>query len=508
MIRPRALPLIGLLVLTGACASSATDSTVSGPEPSGMPVPPNGSDDPVGPDDPVAEGGVEAAPDDGDVVDVPLDTTPDASPELDPAGPPGCGLSAAAFCADFEGGRNQVGNRNGDLSVSQFSVSRWRPGILSEADSVGPAQIGPCRSGVGANPLPPQDVLVCDPSGTITTRHAYIATAEQNYGDTVARISRPFDFAGRTGKIRFDTMLRTGVGLTGWPTLVVSSLPYSAPQHTADNTRGATVREGVAVHFNADCNAGGQQNPAPTVYAYHDHREVELTNQAPCARVGFGGERLNRVEVRLSSSRIEVWISDASDNGIDYGTLRRAFSAPLDLGFTRGHVHVGVHNHATYKYENLPSWNVRWDNIAFDGPVIAADRVAQAPNAANRNGSNVELAHRIPANGATPALQLPGVDTTGAASARLLFNLMVNTDSNPPSGIRVRYRINDNTWRQLQLDPAELAVANERASTFTFSRTIPRSDLHNGTNTIRFAGTGMFNSGYQPSIANIDIITR
>ena len=136
-----------------------------------------------------------------------------------PPGGPGCGFASAAFCEEFQGPRNTSGNRNGDLSTARFSVSRWR----SERSDDG-------NQHASGGPTPPGDVR-------IESGRAVIDVGMQNYGDVVARVNQPFDFADG-GTIRFDTSLDRPDGLWGWPTVQLLADPYSAPSYDDDNSRG------------------------------------------------------------------------------------------------------------------------------------------------------------------------------------------------------------------------------------------------------------------------------
>ncbi len=433
-------------------------------------------------------------------------SNPVTSTTLAPGGSPGCGLVSVAFCDGFDV-RGSSGNRNGDLPLDTYSVSRWRSEMSPAAGYVGRVSVPACRAGAATNALPPGDVLVCDPSATIKSPHALIATAEQNYGDTIARIAQPFDIAGRTGTIRFDTNPTLGNTLLGWPILLYTADPYSAPSYFANNSGGATPRQGIALHFNGQCSGGGQWSPTPTVRTHTQYAETLLTSDGGCtAPVSVQDGHLNRVEVRISTSRIEVWISDASPDGVTFGPLTKMFSSNIGLGFTRGNLYIGTHNHATVKYSGQPSWTTYWDNVAFDGPELPAQHVAQINHADTPNGDGVNLGHPL-TNGSPTSHTFTNVDIDNATNATLTFNLMADRLKNDIAAMRINYRLNNGTWHTAGLTTAELALANTRSGTYTFSIPIDPAELHNGTNTIQFDGTNLHN-GYQPFIGNIDLITH
>jgi hypothetical protein len=445
---------------------------------------------------------------------VPPPSTSNPSP---PPGPvsAGCGLSGAAFCEDFEGPRNTTGNRNGDLSVSNFSAARWHPDLSPEPDHVGPAQIPACRSGSVPNPLPPADTLVCDPSSAIQSHYALVSTAAQNYGDNSYRISQQFDIANRTGTIDFDASLFIQGALMGWPTLAFTADPYSAPSYLADNSGGATPREGVQIHFNSVCPGSSGWTAFPKVRTYRQYAETLLHDEngfeSWCtSNVTTAAGHLNHVQIHLSQSHIEIMMSDASSDGVHYGPLKKVFSAPLSLAFTRGYVYFGVHNHATLKYGNLPSWTVQWDNIAFDGPRLAAARVSQVSDAAVPSGGGLNLAYPLPnsaSGGSTPPLSLGGVSTSNVSSAKLVFDVFADQISNTNwSAWRFNYRLNGGAWHAAALSAAEIALF-PRAHSYALSLTVDPQELVAGTNSVQFSGTGFY-AGYQPFVGNVDLIVQ
>ena len=433
-----------------------------------------------------------------------------------PPGAPGCGLASPAFCEDFEGARNTTGNRNGDISTTRFSLARWKSSIESEPNPVGRAQIPACRAGSTTNPLPPGDSLICDPTGSIASHYALVSTAEQNYGDNSYRLAQQFDITGRTGVIRFQTSLYVQGGLLGWPTLGFTADPYSAPSYLADNSAGPTPREGLQIHFNSVCPGPDGWTPFPNVRSYHRYTETEVHDEnnfdSWCTSdIKTQPGLLNQVEIHLSPTHIEIWMSDASSNGVNYGALKKVYSAPINLTFTRGYVYFGVHNHATVKYASLPSWTVQWDNIGFDGPSLVPERVYQVANASVASGAALDLGYWLPnsaTGGATPALALAGVSTTGATSGTLVFDIGADQITNNNwSSWRINYRFNGGAWHAVVLSADELALLPQRSGSFAFSVPINIAELASGNNTVQFSGTNFY-GGYQPYVANIDLLVR
>src|SRR6185295_1968856 len=107
------------------------------------------------------------------------------------------------FCETFEEGPAPALGRAGELDPARWSVGRDTtdpaPTVFGVAFGVKPARLGACRPGLSDTVvLPESDVVVCEPTSTIATRHLLSANGSQNYGVLSHRIRQPFDFAGRT----------------------------------------------------------------------------------------------------------------------------------------------------------------------------------------------------------------------------------------------------------------------------------------------------------------------
>jgi hypothetical protein len=337
----------------------------------------------------------------------------------------------------------------------------------------------------------------------------------QNYGDNVYRIARPFSIAGRTGTISFKASMYTEGGLLGWPTILYTAAPYSVPSYLADNAGGATPREGLQIHFNALCPGPAGWTRFVTVRAYHRFREGLVHDENGfenwcTSNVRTQPGRLNRVKIRVSRTHLAVWMTNASSDGIHFGKLKKVYSAPMSLGFTRGNLYFGVHNHATEKYAGLPSWTVLWDDIAFDGPRLRRQRVSQVKDAAVAEGGGMNLGYALPnsrGGGATRRLALPNVSTANVRSGRLVFNLAADPITNRNwADWRVNYRLNGRRWHSVAISADERALM-DRSGSYIFSVPVSRAELVNGTNVVRFSGTNFYD-GYQPYIGNIDLVLQ
>jgi hypothetical protein len=449
--------------------------------------------------------------------------------------PANCGLVSPAFCENFDQGPSVVRGRAGDLNPS-----RWSAGRLAPSDFIGPvvnpvkaASIPSCRSTFsGTSVYPPDDTLVCDPSGT---RSAQLMTAIviQNYGNNSYLIRQPFDFANRTGKIVFDVDAVSASNLGTWVAIDITEDPVPAPQfREAENFESGPVpRSGLMLQLNDNCGSGVNAIRLGNVHVYNNYARTVITPSftvggTTCPRTRQGS--LNHFEVRLSQSQVEIWGSDFStDDGATYPNFRRIYTASINLPFSRGYVHIAARNHASAKYGFGPGSVYRWDNIGFDGPVIAdwrayeiRDNTTMGQNPADGNATVRNLGYRLldgttgkPAgiydpNNAVGPLQFQSVDISGAVSARLTLNAFFNSFTRTAAtswGVNVRF--NGGPWRTRSLTATEVQALNTpgSAGNLTMMIDVPVGDLRQGTNAMEMVPVNA-PMDYPPAVTNIDLV--
>ena len=435
-----------------------------------------------------------------------------------PPGPPGCGLDAAAFCATFDAPAGRV-TRAGDLDPELFSAARMcnigGPSSDGEAIGIPPATVPACRSGLPARVSPSSDALVCDGNGSIQSNHLLVLVAAQNYGQNSYRIRQPFDFAGRTGKIVFDAE-GYNVGLLGWISLEITEDPAPAPSFTLQQNyeNGAIPRNGLEIQFAHNC--GGDHVGVSNLLAYDDYVQSEVFAadgvSEPCVTAAAG--KLNRFIVELSATHVEVFATDASDDGVHFGAPVSIISRDLALPFTRGYVHLTTHNHATLKYSDgeVDAWAARWDNVGFDGPAITlAFREYEALDSLFEANGKVNIGYRLAdvATGPAQQIEIHGVDLDGVASARLALGSwsLKGAGETYPEDFALNYRLNGHAWKAHEPSAAELAmvVALPNAGTRASLLDVDVADLLQGTNVLELTTTGAPMS-YPPVAFNIDLI--
>ena len=89
---------------------------------------------------------------------------------------------------------------------------------------------------------------------------------------------------------------------------------------------------------------------------------------------------LNHVEVYVTQTHIEVWVSDVSADGASFPDLQMLWAGDIALPFSRGYVSLALRNHATMKYWLGSAASARFDNVGFDGPVVTGAREYSAPD--------------------------------------------------------------------------------------------------------------------------------
>jgi hypothetical protein len=456
--------------------------------------------------------------------------------------PSTCGLANAAFCETFDQGPAAVRSRGGDLDSVRWSAARIAPqdfsGFGPVANPVTTAPVPLCRAGVTATSVyPPDDTLICDATAT-RSRQLMTAVVAQNYGLNSYQINQPFDFAGRVGRIAFDVDAVVVNWLGGFLSIDITQDPVPAPtfREFGNYEHGAVPRNALMIKWSDNCLTQGTAISIGKVMVYNNYQPTIIepsfvagagtTPSCAATRQNF----LNHFEIQLSQGHLDIYGSDYStDDGRTFPGLRKLYSADVSVPFTRGYIHVTARNHASKKYGHGPDWVYHWDNIGFDGPVIADSRTFEIRDNNTMStypyGSGtpvMNLGYQLldgttgkPAGIYNPSasvgpLQFPGVDVTGAASATLTMNAYFNAITHTASAAwGIRYRLNGGTWRDRLLTPEELGVISgqDADGNVGLSMTVPISDLRNGTNTLDLLPIAA-PMDYPPTVANLNLVVK
>ncbi len=443
-------------------------------------------------------------------------------------GAPHCGLDdAAAFCDQFDAPAAANG-RAGELDVALWSGSRAQPQLPTRdglAIGILPAKLEGCRADLPATVYPDQDALICDPTEAIPSNHLLLIAAAQNYGQTSLRIRQPFDFDGRTGKVVFDAEGYLQGSLLGWVSLAVTEDPISAPSFTTggpmtQNDEGAQIpKNGFEIQFQDTC-AGYKDPPVVGVrmlIVFKDYVATEIKSEDHVCPTTEQAH-LNHFEVSVSPSTIEIYASDSSAGGGEFGDLQLLMSADVDLPMTRGYVTITSHNHATIKYSegnSLDSWQARWDNVGFDGPKLTGTREYEIPDSLETGtdpqhvGEEVtNIGYRIAdaADGPAQTMTFKGVDPEGMASARIALSCWY-LKGDTTSSYLLQYRLNGGAWHDRALTAAEAGIVGGSTSQGQLAQMldVPLEELMSGDNTLEIVSKNA-PQNYPPVVSNVDLI--
>jgi hypothetical protein len=435
----------------------------------------------------------------------------------------------AAFCETFDA-PSSVRGRAGELDPAIWSGSRIQPQAPTgsgNAFAISPATIANCRPGLPERVLPDQDTLICDSSPSIGSKHLLVAVAAQNYGMSSYRVRQPFDFAGRSGTLVFDAE-GFNQQLLGWISVEVTEDPIAVPSYgIAPNDEGGVLpKNGFELQFSYPCPAPQpSQFSLTALHVFHDYADTvvpaDYLSPTPAPCVDFARGRLNHFEVHVSQQKIEVYVTPVSPDGVHFAAPILQLSQAVNLDFSRGYLHISTHNHATLKYSSngaLDAWLARWDNVAFDGPVLTGFREYEAPDAlvpSQSPAGAVSIGYRVAdiAHGPGDILHLQGVIPGAATKARLALSAWI------PDGSYDRYllkfRLNGGPWHDRALTRDEIVArtapllvgqaAGGSQGVLGLMLDVPLPELRAGDNTLEFVTENVPQS-YPLGIANVDLV--
>ncbi len=406
--------------------------------------------------------------------------------------PGDCGLASAAFCETFD--TPQPGGRGGDLDESRWSFARFGHVVQDFWVRI-PAQTYPedashrfpatfCGQPF-ADISPGEDVEVCPGAsvdGTESLQLNEVFDDQADFGMSSMQVRQPFDFTGRTGTIAFDVDAKTnpiGFGHGWWIEVWITAEPSPLPYYEEWKSL-AFPRTGLGFAFvsGADCPSTETAwlNALDSVHIVDDYVPRSLSFFDPtfehaaerCFKVADG--RMNHLELRISTERAELWVSDHDAPA----SLQLRETIPnLGLSFSRGYVHLQHGQNDASKSGATPSQTFRWDNVAFDGPVHPA------PRAYDIADNDVPLAGGTFLGWSlndleTQSFTFQGVDLTDARAALLQLNLLSRR------GQQLEYRFNGQAWHQYAVESATPDEALSRG----FAPPVPLADLQAGDNTV------------------------
>lgn len=434
-----------------------------------------------------------------------------ASPNLaqSQSSPSSCGLPQPAFCDTFEVPVDNTGGnvRSGQLDGVVWGVSRAIGGSGTNFgqglyDGWSATQLESCSGTVAVRS--PNDVIVCG---------GQLREALDDNTDVVTLAmypKQPFDFAGRTGTITFDVSNDTQGIHTQWPELWISDQPVPTP-FTHFGSWLAAPRNGLGIRLGA-MTGPGQGHSISQSCPNDEHnrwsmdsvvvsRNFLVDDQAwtgatrsqmlDCVIASSGPGDMNHVEVAVSQSQVDVFATDA-------GTV-----APLhhiatvqnaNLSFTRGLIWLEDVHYNAHKFGGQRVHTFAWDNVGFDGPVLARDVAFDIPDAGATIGSypsQTNLGYFVTRQ--TPRFTIGGVTAENLAASKAALLTLNFFHYTPPSTITIT--VND-VVQTIPWPYPETTAGSWR----TVALPVPLPDLKAGANTVQIG------FDQQVVVANMDLI--
>lgn len=452
---------------------------------------------------------------------------------------------AVAAASGFSDSFNQVASprgRGGDLDSRVWSTGRLAPHDTVQPSNPNWIRAATIPSGIqtgfgSTSVYPPNDMLVSN-TGTHNGQLMTCATI-QNYGNASFMIRQPFDFTGRTGTIVVYVDAKSPSSIGYYLQIAITADPIPCPTYLAGGNEetGPIPRHGVVLPF----KDGQSGQPASsriniaTAYVYNAYAQTVLTastnltgTNAPATLDGS----LNRIELRVSTSLMSVYMSDYSPDGVSFPNQRLVWEASMSLPFSVGYVHFGLRNHASLKF-GMPTTGVYyWGSAAFDGPALPVPRAYEIPDNTTtdtitddvsegailvqhlgyRVGDGSSIAEGVwsPTALISPLTFTGSVNISGATTAKLALNVFFLPGGSPAltTSSGLKYKFNGGTWRTRTLTSDEVTAVNTSGAAGLMGLLIDLNlaDLQSGTNTIDFSSVSVPSGGYYPMICNIDLL--
>ena len=407
-----------------------------------------------------------------------------------PGSVPGCQFQKAdianfnvAFCDTFDQPMG-TGNRSGDLNGDVWGVSR----ITQDENPAGGASnawspTAENLCGTTVTVQPERDIRICN------GRMVEAINDDGVVAYLAAYPKQPFDIAGRTGTVTFDVTADSSGPHAAWPAFAYTDQPVPTPSsnHAAVSTY---ARNSFGFALAANCN-GAAATGLDEVWATSNYvlRDFSPTIVNSC--VSYTPGVPSHFEVRISTSNVEVWMTDAT------GTLKElGYVDNAGLTLTRGLIWIGDMHYNACKFDNQCVHTFVWDNVGFDGPVLPRDDANDVLDALVPNGSRLDLGWGAPdTTSAIPlSLTVPNVQQSRINQAT---GAIITLNFFPESQTTLKYRLNNNAW---QSQPWPFPDTNTFAWR-TLALPIPLSQVVAGSNKIDIEA-----SGAATTIANVDLI--
>ena len=185
------------------------------------------------------------------------------------------------------------------------------------------------------------------------------AVSVQNYGMNSYMIKRPFDFAGRTGKIVFDVDAVNVNWLGTFISLDITEDPVSAPtfREFGNFEHGPIPRNGIMIKWSDNCLVQGTAVTLGKTIVYSNYTPYDHRTHLCCQPVYDASVHNHACGLPESHRSAAVTVASRdlrfellAGRWTELCDLQRIYSANINLPFTRGYVHIAARNHASAKY--------------------------------------------------------------------------------------------------------------------------------------------------------------
>ncbi len=401
-----------------------------------------------------------------------------------------CSLETPAFCDTFD--TPHPGGRGGDLDESNWSVARVAQSVNPSQGQLNqwvPAILNRCKDFVTVNV--PDDFSICK---------NHFMEAINDGGGYIYNSSRArqlFDFNNRTGKIVFDVDAKAAVH-GWWLETWIADEPIPGPY-----VNDAVPRNGIGFVF-GECGEpglGGLDRAfiikdyilTNTIHWFQGDTDLHADG---CFET-IDNQR-NKIEIRISPTRFEVWASDAGESDVRRIAWSDTSVDMWSMPLTRGYVSFLHVQYNAEKFGNVNNQTYHWDNIGFDGPVFPKSRgydIQDAlldPDDDRFSTGTLNLGYKIGRDGSIqsccdnnewityPPFTFDNINLSGVSAARLNLNLWYFHE-----GDSLYYRFNGNKWKEYT-HPFPESFWGARG----LSIPISLSSLVPGKNTLELKATG------------------
>ena len=272
----------------------------------------------------------------------------------------------------------------------------------------------------------------------------------------------PFDIAGRVGTVSFDVSNNSQGNHAAWPEFWYTDLPVPAP-FTHETSWQAVPRNGFGIRFagctdgnskETTCSGGTGSVGVDSAIVVNNYVPNDSFNGGNLKVVGYGSVtkslpgQHNHYELRIAQTGIDVYGTNAYTGTLDLAATPLVHIASISaaLSLTRGLIWLEDVHYNGNKFNTQRVNTFTWDNVGFDGPVIASDLTFDVPDCVCGSGrtldgvDGINLGWAVPITGTLTlhTTSMTAANIAAASKALLTFNYFGTAP------LTIRYALNGN----------------------------------------------------------------